>query len=140
MKTNGRSKLNAQQRLERDTKAVELRTAGADYDTIAQRLGYGSRSHAFEAVNNLLKERATEPAAELRQMEADRLDKLMLAHWSAATKGDIKKTEIVLRLMQRRAELLGLNRPVAIEESGEQHIVIEHVYGALPKADDATAD
>ena len=37
------------------------------------------------------------------------------AHWPAVLRGDVKATNIVLRIMERRAVYLGLDAPVRID-------------------------
>jgi hypothetical protein len=50
-----------------------------------------------------------EPADEVRKQELDRIDRLQVAVWNRALKGDDKAINTVLRLMERRARLLGLD-------------------------------
>jgi hypothetical protein len=90
---------------------MELRKAGAGYDRIAQELGYYDASGAYKAVVQGLKEVCQESAGELCILEVERLDRLMLGHWQAAIGGNSEATDRVLKIMKRRAELLGLDAP-----------------------------
>ena len=49
----------------------------------------------------------------LRRLEVERLDALLIAHWAKATGGDDAATRTCLRIMERRAALLGLDVMVA---------------------------
>lgn len=44
-------------------------------------------------------------------LEADRLDNLQSAYWASAMAGDTKDAELVLKIMDRRSKLFGLDRP-----------------------------
>ena len=96
---------------ERMAKALELRKAGMTYQQIATALDYGSVSASHKAVCTALKSLIREPAEEVRTFELERLDKMLSSHWPAVTKGHVRSTEVVLRIMERRAALLGLDAP-----------------------------
>ena len=96
---------------ERAAAAMTLRRSGATYPEIARQLGYADPSGAYRAVQRGLTETLQEPADELRAVELDRLDRMQMAHWSRALAGDVKATQMVLRIMERRARLAGLDRP-----------------------------
>lgn len=103
---------------ERRAKAVAMRLAGVDYDTIAQRLGYASRGAAYTDIDRALQTRLAEQrhgADVLRQQELARLDRLQAAAWTAAASGDLKAIETVLKVIDRRCKLLGLDAPVRHE-------------------------
>jgi hypothetical protein len=57
-----------------------------------------------------LQEHEAESTEELRDLELRRLDALQVAHWDRAMEGDSRATEIVLKVMARRARLLGRDR------------------------------
>ena len=99
---------------ERLAKAVEMRKAGATYSLIATRLGYASESGAFYAVNQALQslnEKITEDLTEMKQLELERLNRLTVTLWPKATQGDLACIDRVLRIMERRAKLMGLDAP-----------------------------
>jgi hypothetical protein len=91
--------------------ALELRQAGYGYDTIAEMLHYSDRSGAHKAVVAGLKACLREPAEQLRTLEEQRLDKLQTAVWAKALSGDAKMLDRALRILERRAKLLGLDAP-----------------------------
>jgi hypothetical protein len=91
---------------------MQLREAGVSFEKIAETLGYRDRSSARKAVLAGLKAALVEPAKFLRQLELCRLDKLWLKLWSAAlaTPPECAAVDRLLKIMQRRAALLGLDR------------------------------
>lgn len=103
---------------ERHLQALELRKAGATYKAIADQLGYASPKGAHKAVRSALKATLREPADELRELEAERLDAALLAIWRRVTKGDDKAIDRLLGIMKRRMELFGLAAPRRQEFSG----------------------
>lgn len=103
--------------LEKQRQALELRKSGIGYRQIAEQLGYKSPSSAHEAVETALKRTIQEPAAEVRRLELERLDSLLIAMWPQAisTEGeaaDPRAVDRVLKIMARRAAYLGLDAPV----------------------------
>jgi hypothetical protein len=106
---------------ERHLKALELRKAGATYAAIAEQLGYASPEGARKAVSSALKATLRDSADELRQLEQERLDALLLGLWRRAASGDEKAARVALGVSKRRSELLGLDRKPRPEpeEEGE---------------------
>lgn len=97
----------------RDLEAVKLRASGLTYTQIAADLGI-SETGARKAVKRSMekiKEELRESAADLRNLELERLDALQYALWAKATAGDVQAVDRVLRVMTRRAALLGLDVP-----------------------------
>ena len=105
---------------ERDkaAQALALRKTGATYEQIAAHLGYSSRQSANRAVLRLLAAHEAENVADLRTLENMRLDDLLFAVYKAALGGDLGAIDRALRIMERRAKLLGLDAPVKQEISG----------------------
>lgn len=107
----------------REREVLALRMAGATYVQIAEKLGI-TPSGAYRVAARVLerlKAEANEQAEELRQVEADRLDALQLAVWPLATRGNLGAVDRVLRIMARRADLLGLDAPARapVDEDGK---------------------
>ncbi|KAB7850133.1 hypothetical protein [Streptomyces mobaraensis] len=103
---------------ERRTKAIAMRLAGVDFETIAERLGYASRGAATKDLIRALEIRHAEQGAQaevLRSVEAQRLDRLQAAAWALALQGDLKAIETVVRIIDRRCRLLGLDAPARME-------------------------
>ena len=103
---------------ERLSKAIEMRKAGATYAFIAQQLGYASESGAFYAVNQALQalnEKINEDLTEMKRLERERLDRLMVTLWPKALEGHLATVDRILRIMERRARLMGLDAPAKAE-------------------------
>lgn len=107
---------------ERQRKALELRKAGCTYEQIARQIGYRAISAAEKAVKVALARLTREPAEELRNLELQRLDSLFLTFWQQAKGGNQGALDRILRIMERRAKLLGLDAPI------EQNINLPNVY------------
>lgn len=127
--------------LDRQMQALDLRKSGASFAQIAQALGYATPSGAHKAVMSAIKKTLREPAEEVRTLELERLDRLQMAAWTKAIKGDLRAIDAVLRIMKRRAELLGLDAPARINV---EMAVVEEVdrmieAGVLSEADRAAA-
>lgn len=102
----------------KQTKALELALAGASYDQIAKACGYLHRSSAMRIVRAAIAKWAPidyADASAVRDTELARLDRLQAAHWTKALKGDYRSTEMILRIMRRRAQLLGLDAALKID-------------------------
>lgn len=115
---------------EKQLHALELRKQGLNYEEIAEMMGI-SRQGAWDAVSKGLKNyaRVTDEIAEdVREMEIARMDKMLATHLDLAVEGSTRSAEIVLKIMDRRAKLLGLDTPVKqkIEHTGKDGEPIEH--------------
>ena len=95
--------------LPKKLQALELRKAGLSYDAIAQELGYKTKAGVYRAVMAALKKTLQEPADELRKVEVERLDVLLAAMWEKRDKP--LYTDRIIKIMERRAKLLGLDAP-----------------------------
>ena len=116
----------AQARLKR-ARAVELAVEGHSYEEIARQVGYTHRGSAHRAVFKALAEREVQGVEELRQMEMARLEQLHATYWEAAVQGDGRAAALVLRVMDRRIRLLGLDgdrgdagRPMVLVQPGAE--------------------
>jgi hypothetical protein len=99
----------------RRLKAVQLRLAGMTYRQIGEEMGF-SEQRAWSLVQKEIQRvnrHRKEAAAEMLRLELERLDRLHAAFWEQAVAGDLDAAAFVLRLMQRRARLLGLDAPAA---------------------------
>jgi hypothetical protein len=101
----------AAEQAEKQRKALELRKAGASYDQIADQLKLGNRSVAFKLVKAGIKAIVKEPAESVLHLELARLDAMLLGCWTKAKLGDPQAIDRVLRIQDRRAAYLGLDRP-----------------------------
>lgn len=103
-------------RAERIGKAIEYRKSGAAYRTIANALGVSpSAAHSYVKEGlDIYRETAREQAAILVELEQQRLDAIQAANWANAMQGSKTAADTVLRVMERRAKLLGLDAPTKI--------------------------
>lgn len=116
--------------------AYQLRQAGNDWPTIADQVGYANAKTAEVCVRQYLQaaamEMAQENRAEVLQLEMDRLDRLTNAYWETALRGEVKHAELVLKTIQTRARLLGLEtlhekvggstKTIVIAQNSEQYV------------------
>lgn len=115
--------------VERQADALELRKAGVTLAAIAERLGYRGPSSADSAIRAALKKTLQPPADEVRELEIERLDALLLALWPQARQGNQGAIDRVIKIMERRARLLGLDAPVRTDvTSAGNEIAIRVVY------------
>src|SRR5664279_1913012 len=97
--------------VEKQARAITLVRAGHSYDEIAADLGYANRGSAYRLTQNALRATVDRIAEDHLGYELARLDALQLAHWEAATSGlDIKAAHLVLKVIDARVRLLGLEK------------------------------
>lgn len=109
------------QTLERQKKALELRRMGLGYVEIAEAMGI-SKSQAQRLVVAALADSRAEITAEadgLRAEELSRLDAMLRGLWPDARKGSVSAVDRVLKIMERRAKLLGLDAPLRLAHGGD---------------------
>ena len=138
----------------RDLEALDLRKHGATFEQIATKLAYADRSHAFKAITNLLNSQEVEAVEDYRKLELMRLDSLELALSPQLQTGNGKSINFgaidrVLKIMERRAKLLGLDAPTKQEHEhiGEvelgitdakqriEHLLTRHLAANATKTD-----
>jgi hypothetical protein len=110
------SKVPDPELVDKETKVLELRRAGLTWQSIAEQTGYADATGAYAAYKRVIKRTQQQPADELREQELDRIDRLQLAAWPNAMDGDTKSIMTIVKLMERRARLLGLDTPIKIEQ------------------------
>lgn len=101
-------------RHEQVMKAYELRLQGVAYKDIAKELGV-AHGTVWKWVKAELERTASEPREEVRKLEVERLDYLYSKLQKRIENGDDKAINSALKVMDRRAKLLGLDMPTAIE-------------------------
>ena len=101
----------------RDARVYELRIQGNTFEQIASEVGYSGPSGAWQAHQRIKSEWIFESIEEARQLELMRLDELQVAVWDRAINGDLPAAHCVLKIMDRRAKLLGLDKPEKVEVS-----------------------
>ena len=123
---------------EHELKAFELRKSGASFSAIGKALQV-SPTGAWRMVKRVMSKLAklsAEEAAVVRQMELERLDRMLLGLWGKATSGNEKAVLATVRIMERRADLLGLDAPKRQELTGAngQAIAIEDARAEIAGA------
>lgn len=111
----------------RRRRVLELRRGGQNFyeiaDIIREEFGdecpesYDSRS-AYLDLQRLLDEMRSELSESLPDviaLEASRLDEMLKALWPNVLKGRERSIEIALRVMERRAQMLGLDSGITID-------------------------
>lgn len=117
MTANPQSTATAAEAAGRARQALQLRINGATFTAIAETLDV-SPSTAHKYVARALADIPRAEADELRTLECQRLDALQRAHWEMALAGDAAATDRVIRIIDRRAKLLGLDAPQQVEIAG----------------------
>lgn len=103
---------------ERELAALALRKEGLTYAEIAERLGI-SESGAHAAVMRALRrlfEKVNEEAEQVRTLELQRLDDLLMALWPKRHLPHY--VDRILHIMERRSKLLGLDAPSKVALDG----------------------
>lgn len=92
-------------------KAYEMRLKGHSYAEIAKKLGITVAMANIYIKEGLavIKDECSEKVEEMRQLELERLDNLLLAHWP--NRSLPRHADIILKLQERRAKLAGLDIP-----------------------------
>lgn len=127
---------------ERRAKALQLRLAGVQYQTIADTLGYADRAAACKDITRALDmhtREAQQSADTLRTAEVMRLDTLQESLWSAALDGDVKSVDVVLKVIDRRIKLLGLDQAQKMIDSAVD-AWLHHLTGPGDAEDDDSVE
>lgn len=111
-----KAKPDAARSLGAEEKALDLRKAGASYRKIAKAMDCSvAQSHKLVArAMKRLVERCSDGAEKVRVLELERLDDMLMGLWPNANRGNAQAVEKVLKIMERRAKLLGLDAPTKV--------------------------
>ncbi|GAG13752.1 unnamed protein product [marine sediment metagenome] len=96
---------------EKTRTAIELRKAGASYQSIADQLGYADPSGAYRAVSRGLDTLVKEPAEELRTVQYERLNHMLISLWPRVQGGELAAMDRALGIMDRMSRLFGIEAP-----------------------------
>lgn len=148
---------------EYDARAARLRVDGLTYRQIAAELGYADHTSAMDAVKRALAAAPAEAGAEARQVELDRLDRLVakatqimervhlaynnkgVVEWDGEALEDDAPALAAARLLQglseSRRKLLGLDAETKVAVTGEVRYEVVGmdpalIAGTAPAADD----
>lgn len=92
---------------EKQRKALEMRKAGMPYQVIAEQLGYSDQSGARKAVLKAFGDIVQEPALEVRTLQVERLNHMLLTLWGKVQQGDERAIDTSLRVMDKLDRLMG---------------------------------
>lgn len=106
-------------KLDRQAKALELRRAGLSYREIAAKIGIGKSQaqRLVEAGLEQVRDEVDAEARDLKAIELSRLDAMLSGLWPDARRGAHGAVDRVLRIMERRAKLLGLDAPLKMAQT-----------------------
>jgi hypothetical protein len=96
----------------REAKVVQLRRSKLDWTTIADQVGVNSPQAAQRIYRRALERVPAAQVEELRREDTDMLDRLHAAFWRDAMAGDVNAGQLVLKIFEQRAKLLGTYAPV----------------------------
>jgi hypothetical protein len=102
------------ERIDREREIVELRTEGYVWREIAVQVGM-STAGVYKAYNRAMTRVITPAVNEHRELELDRLDILQRTYWQPAVNGNLRAADFVLRVIDKRAKLLGLDAPIKVQ-------------------------
>lgn len=111
---------------ERSRHALELRKQGFTYEAIGRTLSM-STANAHKTVRLAIEAIPLEAASQVRQLELERLDKMLAALWEEAIKGHPKAVAGVVRIMERRAAYLGLDKQAPGASQTERELAAAEV-------------
>jgi len=108
-------------RAERENIVFEMRKSGATFEKIGAALGVSAqRVHQiFERKLLEVRSKTGQTAEQLRALEMQRLDDLQSFLWDKAKKGNATAIDRILKIMERRARLEGLDAPQRIGLGGD---------------------
>lgn len=106
---------------ERRKQAVALRLAGVTPSAIfdqLKHLGYSSPDHVsvdIQRARERSRKQLDSTVEELRDLQSDRLERLLAGVWGKALKGDTKATDSAMRLITQICKLRGLEPPTQVQ-------------------------
>ena len=115
--------------------ALEMRRKGHILSEIGAVLGIDRTSTVSKLIQKAMREIVREPAEEVMQMELDRLDAMFVKAYERAADHEKplnkEAVDTCLRIMERRAKLLGIDKPTKVastDPSGEQAAPVVQFY------------
>lgn len=96
------------ERLEQMKTCLALRIEGYSYDQMAEKTGWAYTT-CRKAVKEALAQSVTEMADEVRAIEMNRLDEMLMSHWPH--REEPRHADVIMKLMDRRSKYLGLDVP-----------------------------
>lgn len=121
----------------RDQQMLAFRLQGLTYDQIGKKLKITAQAANKRVLALMVKmaSEISEEADKVRELELMRLDRLMLNQWDAADTGDFKAVEVILKIMDRRAKLLGIDAPTKTAQTDTQGNDLNAAYENMSEAE-----
>lgn len=110
-------------------RAIELRKTGATYRQIADQLGYKTEQGANALVKKAIAESLGEATDELRTLQYERLNHMLLVIWPKVQAGDeiaIGRAQSIMRDMNA---MFGVEAPTKVEVENQQNNMIMVIDG-----------
>ena len=105
---------NTRELVEKETTIIELRHEGYVWREIATMVDM-SIAGVVKAYKRALTRHPVAAIEEHRELELDRLDNLQRTYWQPAVAGNLRAADFVLRVIDKRAKLLGLDAPLKVQ-------------------------
>ena len=105
---------NTRELVEKETTIIELRQEGYIWREIAVMVDM-SIAGVAKAYKRALTRHPHATIDEHRELELDRLDTLQRTFWKSAVAGNPRAADFVLRVIDKRAKLLGLDAPLKVQ-------------------------
>lgn len=109
---------------EKQRRALALRQAGASYRQIAEDCDYYDASAARKAILSAFDEVIQEPVEELRKIQIERLNHMLLILWPKVQKGDNTSIRDALSVMSKMDQLMGTDAPQQISHKVEAGVLV----------------
>lgn len=138
----GRRKgMTAEERAEEVQQMLHARRAGASYPAIARQFGLNVKT-VHEKVTAALRDMPKEEAAELRALEAQKLDYAETRLQGQIMVGNVGAINALVRISESRRRLLGLDMPQQheVKISREEQTLAEQMARELQTKFDREAD
>ena len=103
-----------QKLVEKEATIIELRHEGYVWREIATMVDM-SIAGVVKAYKRALMRHPIATIEEHRELELDRLDNLQRTNWQPAVNGNLRAADYVLRVIDKRAKLLGLDAPLKVQ-------------------------
>lgn len=101
--------------LTKERQVVELRQQGLTWLQIADTVGYASQASAYAAFERANRRVVQDGIEDIRKLEQERLNIAQAAIWHEVIQGDLPAVNTLLKIMERRSKLLGLDQPTKIQ-------------------------
>lgn len=104
---------------EKHRRCLELRKSGATYEQIAQVVGYANGQYVAKVIKKQLGKTVNEAGDELRTLQIERLNHMMLVLWPRVQGGDLNAIDRFLRIQNEINNLQGVYAPQKTESKHE---------------------